>query len=120
MFDLSWSELLVVVVVAILVIGPKDMPVVARTVGRWIGKIKRMGQDFMKMIEEAGEETGLKEVARDVEWEGSKVTRLIDLEGKEQIAYDVEDVEKTLGVRMRPVPKKKKPAAKPRKRKAAP
>jgi hypothetical protein len=73
----------------------------------------------MKMIEEAGEETGLKEAMRDVEWEGSKVTRLIDLEGKEQIAYNVEEVEKTLGVRMRPAPKKKKPA-KTRKRKAAP
>ena len=46
MFDIGASELLVIVVVAILVIGPKDMPGALRTAGRWIGKIRRTSAHF--------------------------------------------------------------------------
>lgn len=46
MFDIGASELLVIVIVAILVIGPKDMPVALRTAGRWIGKIRRTSSHF--------------------------------------------------------------------------
>ncbi|TMM48772.1 Sec-independent protein translocase protein TatB [Qipengyuania marisflavi] len=42
MFDIGASELLVIVIVAILVIGPKDMPRALRSAGRWIGKMRRM------------------------------------------------------------------------------
>ncbi len=46
MFDIGASELLVIVIVAILVIGPKDMPLALRTAGRWIGKIRRVSGHF--------------------------------------------------------------------------
>ena len=46
MFDIGASELLVIVVVAILVIGPKDMPNAMRAAGRWIGKMRRMSNHF--------------------------------------------------------------------------
>ena len=42
MFDIGWTELLTVAVVAIVVIGPKDLPRAMRTVGQWTGKMKRM------------------------------------------------------------------------------
>lgn len=46
MFDIGASELLVIVIVAVLVIGPKDMPLALRTAGRWIGKVRRVSAHF--------------------------------------------------------------------------
>ncbi len=46
MFDIGATELLVIAIVAILVIGPKDMPMALRTAGRWIGKIRRVSAQF--------------------------------------------------------------------------
>ena len=52
MFDIGAAELLVIVVVAILVIGPKDMPTAMRTAGRWIGKLRRMSSHFRAGLDE--------------------------------------------------------------------
>ncbi|MBX7496670.1 Sec-independent protein translocase protein TatB [Qipengyuania sp. 6B39] len=52
MFDIGAAELLVIVVVAIIVIGPKDMPRAMRTAGRWIGKIRRMSSHFRAGVDE--------------------------------------------------------------------
>ena len=52
MFDIGASELLVIVVVAILVIGPKDMPAAMRAAGRWIGKMRRMSYHFRAGVDE--------------------------------------------------------------------
>ena len=52
MFDVGAAELLVIVVVAILVIGPKDMPAAMRTAGRWIGKLRRISSHFRSGIDE--------------------------------------------------------------------
>lgn len=51
MFDIGAPELLVVVIVAILVIGPKDMPLALRAAGRWIGKIRRVSGHFKSGVE---------------------------------------------------------------------
>jgi sec-independent protein translocase protein TatB len=67
MFDLSWSHILVVMVVAIVVIGPKDLPRVLRTVGRWTGKVKRMARDFQDQFNEALREAELDTMKNEVE-----------------------------------------------------
>ncbi len=57
MFDLGAAELLVIVIVAVIVIGPKDMPVALRMAGRWIGKVRQVSSQFRtgfdSMIREA-------------------------------------------------------------------
>ena len=60
MFDLGAGELLVIVVVAIVVIGPKDLPLALRTAGRWMGKLRRMSNHFR---------TGLDAMIREAEME---------------------------------------------------
>ena len=60
MFDIGATELLVIAVVAILVIGPKDLPLALRTAGRWIGKIRRVSSHFR---------TGLDAMVREAEIE---------------------------------------------------
>ena len=53
MFDLGWGELLVIGIVALIAIGPKELPTVLRSVGQWMGKIKRMAGDFQGQFQEA-------------------------------------------------------------------
>ena len=53
MFDIGWSELVVIGVVALIAIGPKELPGVLRAVGQWVGKIKRMASDFQGQFQEA-------------------------------------------------------------------
>ena len=62
MFDIGAAELLVVVVVAILVIGPKDMPAAMRAAGRWIGKLRRMSAHFRSGIDEMVRQAEIEEM----------------------------------------------------------
>jgi len=59
MFEVGWSELLVIALVAIVVIGPKDLPRVMRVVGQWSGKVKRMAREFQGQFNEALREAEL-------------------------------------------------------------
>jgi sec-independent protein translocase protein TatB len=67
MFDISWTELLVIAVVAIVVIGPKDLPRALRVLGQWSGKIKKMAREFQSQFTEAIREAELDAVQRDLE-----------------------------------------------------
>jgi sec-independent protein translocase protein TatB len=64
--DLSWSELLVVGIVALVVIGPKDLPGMFRELGRFTAKIRAMGREFSRAMEQAAKESGVKDVADDL------------------------------------------------------
>jgi sec-independent protein translocase protein TatB len=64
--DLSWSELLVVGIVALIVIGPKDLPGMFRELGRFTAKVRSMGREFSRAMEQAAKETGVKDVADDL------------------------------------------------------
>lgn len=64
MFDVGASELLLIVIVAIVVIGPKDLPLALRTAGRWIGKMRRISGHFRSGIETMIREAELEEMER--------------------------------------------------------
>jgi sec-independent protein translocase protein TatB len=64
--DLSWSELLVVGIVALIVIGPKDLPGMFRELGRFTAKVRSMGREFSRAMEQAAKESGVKDVADDL------------------------------------------------------
>lgn len=53
MFDIGWSELIVIGVVALIAIGPKELPGVLRMVGQWMGKARRMATEFQNQFQEA-------------------------------------------------------------------
>ncbi|MDE3115735.1 MAG: twin-arginine translocase subunit TatB, partial [Pseudomonadota bacterium] len=52
MFDIGWSEILVVLVVALVVVGPKDLPRLMRTLGRWVRKARGMADQFRASFDE--------------------------------------------------------------------
>jgi sec-independent protein translocase protein TatB len=60
MFGLGWAEIMVVSIVALIVIGPKELPVVFRKVGQFVGKAKSMARDFSNAMHDAAEESGFK------------------------------------------------------------
>ena len=64
MFDLGWTELLLIGIVALIVVGPKDLPVLFRNVGRFVGKAKAMAREFTRAMEEAADEAGVKDVSK--------------------------------------------------------
>jgi sec-independent protein translocase protein TatB len=64
MFDIAPSELLLVVIVAIVVIGPKDLPMALRTAGRWIGKIRRVSNHFRAGVETMIREAEMEEMEK--------------------------------------------------------
>jgi sec-independent protein translocase protein TatB len=53
MFDIGWSEFVLIAVVALIAIGPKELPGVLRTVGQWMGKARRMAAEFQSQFQEA-------------------------------------------------------------------
>jgi sec-independent protein translocase protein TatB len=67
MFDIGWSELLVIGVVALIAIGPKELPTVLRTVGQWMGKIRRMAAEFQGQFQEAMREAEMAELKKQVD-----------------------------------------------------
>lgn len=64
MFDVGASELLMIAVVAIVVIGPKDLPLALRTAGRWVAKIRRVSGHFRSGIETMIREAEMEELER--------------------------------------------------------
>lgn len=67
MFDIGWSELFVIAVVAVVVVGPKDLPKMLRTFGNSVGKMKRMAGEFQRQFAEALREAELDSVQREIE-----------------------------------------------------
>ncbi len=62
MFDIGWSELLVIAIVAIIVVGPKDLPRLMRSFGHYAGRLRRAAAEFQRQFEESMQEAELEEV----------------------------------------------------------
>ena len=67
MFDFTSSKLLILGIVALLVIGPKDLPALLRTIGKYVGIIKRQAAEFRAQFDEAMRESELAELKKSVE-----------------------------------------------------
>jgi sec-independent protein translocase protein TatB len=67
MFDITSSKLLILGIVALLVIGPKDLPALLRTIGKYVGIIKRQAAEFRAQFDEAMRESELADLRKDVE-----------------------------------------------------
>ncbi len=75
MFGVDTSELLLIAVVALVFIGPKDLPRAMRTVGRWVGKIRGMARHFNSGIEAMVREAELEEMEKQWREENERIMR---------------------------------------------
>lgn len=93
MFDIGWTEITIILIVAIIVVGPKDLPRVLRTVGQWVGKAKAMTREFRGHVDDMIRETELDDVKKQIESAGSfdansALENTIDPKGEMKSAFD--------------------------------
>jgi len=67
MFDISWTEFLLIGIVALVVIGPKELPAVMRTMGQWMRKVRSMATDFQNQFHEAMREAEMADLKKQVD-----------------------------------------------------
>ena len=66
MFDLGWTELLLIGIVALIVVGPNDLPGLFRSVGRFMGKMRGMAREFSSAMNAAADEAGVKDIEKTI------------------------------------------------------
>jgi sec-independent protein translocase protein TatB len=93
MFDIGWTEITVILIVAIIVIGPKDLPRVLRTVGQWVGKAKSMTGEFRGHVDDMIRDTELDDVKNQIQSissfdADSALENTIDADGEIKSAFD--------------------------------
>jgi sec-independent protein translocase protein TatB len=91
MFGLSFSELLVILVVAVLVVGPKDLPRVVRAVGRFMRGVSALGQEIRRQVDEVIGDEEMAELKRLRETIRNQKNFIIDQNGEYQETYDISD-----------------------------
>ena len=79
MFDIGWSELLVIAIVALVVIGPKELPHAFRTAGQWMAKARAMAREFQTHVDDLMRESQVDDLKREL----TDMTRAPELDGLE-------------------------------------
>ena len=94
MFGLGWGEVVVIGIVALIAIGPKELPTVLRSLGQWMGKIRRMANEFQGQFQEAlreAELTDLKKHAEDITNDISNFNPMADTQKEMEKAFEMPD-----------------------------
>jgi sec-independent protein translocase protein TatB len=93
MFDISWTEFLLIGIVALIVIGPKELPAVMRSLGQWTRKIRSLAADFQNQFHEAMREAEMADLKKQVDDMASDVKNYDPLK---DVRTDVEAIGKDL------------------------
>ena len=93
MFDIGWSEMTMILTVALVVIGPKDLPRVARQIGRWTAKGRALAREFQRSIDDMAREADLQDIKDDIAKMGrgglgQTIERTIDPDGEMRRAIE--------------------------------
>ncbi len=95
MFDIGFGELLLIGIVALIVVGPKDLPGMFRTLGRFTAKARAMGREFQRAMDDAARELGVKEAADDLKAMTSKKNLGLDALDKAAAKFEKWDPTKS-------------------------
>lgn len=109
MFGIGAVEFLLIAVVALLVIGPQQMPRALYLLGRGLGKLRRFSADIQSGLDKFTEETELEEIAREANQAGDALT---EFRIEQQIALEARDSTKKEEGKKKKSPAKKKPVKK--------
>jgi sec-independent protein translocase protein TatB len=90
MFDISWGELLLIGMVALIVIGPKELPSVLRAVGQWMTKLRRMANEFQGQFQEAIREAEMADLKKEVDEMTEKAKSYANFDPLGDVQKDIE------------------------------
>lgn len=94
MFGFGWGEIVVIGIVALIAIGPKELPTVLRSIGHWMGKIRRMANEFQGQFNEALREADLTDLKKQAEEMTTSITTfdpLADTQKEMEKTFDFDD-----------------------------
>ena len=114
MFDLTSSKLLILAIVALIVVGPKDLPILLRTVGKYLGIVRRHAAEFRAQFDEALREAELQDLQKEIEGVGHEVRSTIEQGGTaidEHVMTARTELDGVIGGRPRPIESEDEPAA---------
>ncbi|MFV3128610.1 Sec-independent protein translocase protein TatB [Niveispirillum sp. KHB5.9] len=117
MFDIGWSELLVIGVVALIVIGPKDLPKALSTMGKWVARARGMAREFQNSVDDMVRQAELDELREQVQKARNfnlqdELEKSIDPDGEVRKTLVVEDfTTPATGTQAKPEDKPASPAA---------
>jgi sec-independent protein translocase protein TatB len=90
MFDIGWGELVVIGIVALIAIGPKELPTVLRTLGQYMGKVRRMAAEFQGQFQEAMREAEMADIKKHAEDLKSSVSDLTNFDPMANTKKEIE------------------------------
>ena len=90
MFDIGWSELLLIGIVALIAIGPKELTGALRTLGLWMGKVRRMAAEFQGQFQEAMREAEIDQLKKDMDDMAAKAKDYTNFDPIEDVRRDIE------------------------------
>jgi sec-independent protein translocase protein TatB len=95
MFDIGWGELVVIGIVALIAIGPKELPTVLRSLGQWMGKIRRMANEFQGQFQEAMREAEMADLKKQADDLASTVSGFGNVDPLASAKKDIESAFET-------------------------
>jgi sec-independent protein translocase protein TatB len=101
MFDISWTEFLLIGIVALIVIGPKELPAVMRTLGQWTRKVRSLAADFQNQFHEAMREAEMADLKKQVDDMAQDIKQYDPLK---DVRSDVETIGKDLDASLNKTP----------------
>jgi sec-independent protein translocase protein TatB len=90
MFDIGWGELVVIGIVALIVIGPKELPTVLRTLAQYMGKVRRMASEFQGQFQEALREAEVADLKKTADEMSSSVTDFTNFDPMANVQQEME------------------------------
>ena len=96
MFDIGWGELVLIGVVALIVIGPKELPGTLRTLGQWMGKLRRMASEFQGQFQEAMREAELADLKKQVDDMTSQAQSYANFDPVSEVRKELESTQQQI------------------------
>src|SRR5499427_2186104 len=96
MFEIGWSELLLIAVVALIAIGPKELPTVLRTLGQWTSKLRRMASEFQSQFQEAMREAEMADLKKQVDDMTSQAQSYANFDPVSEVRRELESTQQQI------------------------
>ena len=100
MFEIGWSELLLIGIVALIAIGPKELPTVLRTLGQWMSKLRRMASEFQSQFQEAMREAEMADLKKQVDEMTSQAQSYASFDPVSEVKRELESTQQQIETAM--------------------